>query len=181
VWVKWVWDSIAGLTHLAWAGQLAILVRGRSRSWKWRHLIDHIRLTISLLLHSSSLYRFLSYLMLNNVMTLKSPLEVTHGHSKWYYLKAWVQFPIDILTMAISLAVSEILNIKLWHDLEIWVGSYSRSLKMAPISRWYTTYYWSAIVSILYLLPFLRHFTLTNITTLKSRLEVTQDHSKWNH
>jgi len=37
--------------------------------------------------------------------------------------------------MAISLAVSEILNIKLWHDLEIWVGSYSRSLKMAPISR----------------------------------------------
>jgi len=31
---------------------------------------------------------------LNNIVTLKSGLEVTHGHSYWYHLKAWVRFPI---------------------------------------------------------------------------------------
>ena len=33
----------------------------------------------------------------NNTMTLKSGLEVTQGHWKWYYLKAWVRFPIRLL------------------------------------------------------------------------------------
>jgi len=33
----------------------------------------------------------------NNIMTLKSGLEVTQGHWKWYYLKAWVRFPIRLL------------------------------------------------------------------------------------
>jgi len=33
---------------------------------------------------------------LNNIVTLKSGLEVTQGHSKWYHLKAWVRFPIHI-------------------------------------------------------------------------------------
>jgi len=32
--------------------------------------------------------------MLNNIVTLKSGLEVTQGHSNRYHLKAWVQFPI---------------------------------------------------------------------------------------
>jgi len=27
-------------------------------------------------------------------LTLKSGLEVTQGHSSWYYSKAWVRFPI---------------------------------------------------------------------------------------
>jgi len=40
-----------------------------------------------------------------------------------------------VLTIAASLAVSEILSVNLWHDIEIWVGSLSRSLKMAPIDR----------------------------------------------
>jgi len=31
---------------------------------------------------------------LNNIVTLKSGLEVTQGHSNWHHLKAWVQFPI---------------------------------------------------------------------------------------
>jgi len=29
-------------------------------------------------------------------MTLKSGLEVTQGHSKWNYSKAWVRFPIRL-------------------------------------------------------------------------------------
>jgi len=33
----------------------------------------------------------------NNTITLKSGLEVTQGHWKWYYLKAWVRFPIRLL------------------------------------------------------------------------------------
>ena len=35
----------------------------------------------------------------NNIIPwlLKSSLEVTQGHWKWYYLKAWVRFPIRLL------------------------------------------------------------------------------------
>jgi len=32
----------------------------------------------------------LSYLTLNNIVTLKSWLEATQGHSNWYHSKAWV-------------------------------------------------------------------------------------------
>jgi len=32
--------------------------------------------------------------MLNNMVTLKSGLQVTEGHSDWYHSKALVQFPI---------------------------------------------------------------------------------------
>ena len=39
---------------------------------------------------------FLSYLTLNDIMTLKSGLEITQGHLKWYHSKAWVQFPIRL-------------------------------------------------------------------------------------
>jgi len=50
--------------------------------------------------------------MLNNIVTLKSGLEVTKGHSKWYHSKAWMRFPINnspsILTMALSCISSEI-------------------------------------------------------------------------
>jgi len=35
---------------------------------------------------------FLSYLTLNDIVTLKSGLEVTQGHSKWYSSKAWCGF-----------------------------------------------------------------------------------------
>ena len=53
-----------------------------------------------------------------------------------------------IVTMAVSLAVSEILSAKKWRDLEIWVWGRSRSLKTAPFNRPYTIFYWSAIVNI---------------------------------
>jgi len=45
-----------------------------------------------------------------------------------------------------------------------------------------TTFYWSAIVNIaLYLVLFLSYSTLNYIVTLKSGLDVTQDHSNWYH
>jgi len=39
----------------------------------------------------------------------------------------------------------EILSVEEWRDLDTWG---SRSLKMAPFDRSYTTFYWSVIVSI---------------------------------
>jgi len=50
--------------------------------------------------------------------------------------------------MAVSLTVHEIFSIKELRDLENWVRGCSRSLQMAPFDRPYTTFYWSAIVSI---------------------------------
>jgi len=42
-----------------------------------------------------------------------------------------VSYSHSIVTMAVSLAISDIFSVKEWPDLEIWVWSYSRSLKMA--------------------------------------------------
>jgi len=50
--------------------------------------------------------------------------------------------------MAVSLIVYEIFNVKVERDLENWVRGCSRSLKLAPFDRPYTTFYWSAIVNI---------------------------------
>ena len=36
------------------------------------------------------------YLTLNNIVILKSGLEVTQDHSNWYYSKDSVQFPIRL-------------------------------------------------------------------------------------
>ena len=54
----------------------------------------------------------------------------------------------SIVTMAVSLAISEIHSVKEWRDLEKQVRGRSRSLKMAPFDRPYATFYWSAIVNI---------------------------------
>jgi len=34
---------------------------------------------------------------LNNIVTLKSGLEVPQGNSSWYHSKDWVRFPICLL------------------------------------------------------------------------------------
>ena len=59
-----------------------------------------------------------------------------------------VSYLSSIATMAVSVAILEIFSVKEWPDLEIWVWSPSRSLKMAPFDRPYATFYWSAIVNI---------------------------------
>jgi len=60
-------------------------------------------------------------LTLNNIVTLKSGLEVTKGHWNWCRSKALVRFPIhSIVTVAVSLAVCEIFSVKAWRDLGNW-------------------------------------------------------------
>ena len=59
-----------------------------------------------------------------------------------------VSYSPSIVTMAVSLAISEIFSVKEWHDLEKQVRGHSRSLKMAPFDRPYATFYRSAIVNI---------------------------------
>jgi len=50
--------------------------------------------------------------------------------------------------MSVSRTISEIFSIKEWCDLETWGTGRSRSLKMAPFDRLYTTFYWIVIVYI---------------------------------
>jgi len=50
--------------------------------------------------------------------------------------------------MAVSLAVHEIFSVKEMGVLENWVRGCSRSLKITPFDTPYTTFYWSAIVTI---------------------------------
>jgi len=49
--------------------------------------------------------------------------------------------------VCLSCTVTDIVSIEYWRDLEMWVSGRSRLLKMAPIDRSHTTYYWSAIVN----------------------------------
>ena len=79
-----------------------------------------------------------------------------------------------IVTVAASVAVSEIFNVKEWRDLEYQVRGHSRSFKMAPFDRQYATFYLSAIVNIA--LPFSSYLTINNSVTLKSWLEVIRGH-----
>jgi len=59
-----------------------------------------------------------------------------------------VSYSPSTVTVAISVAVCEIFNVKEWRDLENQVRGRSRSLKVAPFDRPYATFYWSAIANI---------------------------------
>jgi len=50
--------------------------------------------------------------------------------------------------MSVCRTVSEMLSVKKWRDLETGGRGRSRSLKMAPFDRLYTTFCWSDIVNI---------------------------------
>jgi len=54
----------------------------------------------------------------------------------------------SIVTIAVSLAISQIFSFKKWPDLEICVWGRSRSFKIARFDRPCTTFYWSAIITI---------------------------------
>ena len=84
-------------------------------------------------------------------------------------------FP-SIETVAVSVVVCEIFNVKEWRDLENQVRGYSRSLKMAPFDRPYATFYWSAIVNIALSCTLFELFDVEYCRDLKSGLEVTQGH-----
>jgi len=76
--------------------------------------------------------------------------------------------------MSLSRTVSEIFSVKEWRYLETGDMGRSRSLKMAPFDRSYTTFYWSAIVSIAL------RCTISKLYDVEW-VEVTQDHSNWYH
>jgi len=64
-----------------------------------------------------------------------------------------ITLTLTMLCLILSLshwigAVSQIFSVKELRDLENWVRGCSRSRKMAPFNRPYTTFYWSAIVNI---------------------------------
>jgi len=52
-----------------------------------------------------------------------------------------VSYSPSIVTMTVSLAISQIFCIKEWPDLEIWVWGPSRSLRMARFDRPCMTFY----------------------------------------
>jgi len=59
-----------------------------------------------------------------------------------------VSYSPSIVTMPVSLAISEIFSVKEWRDVENQIRGRSKSLKMAPFHRPYATFYRSAIVNI---------------------------------
>ena len=86
--------------------------------------------------------------------------------------------------MSVCRTVSEIFCIKEWRELETGGMGRSRSLKMAPFDRSYTTFYWLAIVSIkhcrdneVHVVPFSSYLTLNN----RDLEKVTEGHSNWYH
>jgi len=46
-----------------------------------------------------------------------------------------------------DLLLVKLFDVKYYRDLEVWVGGRSRSLKMVPFNRLYTTFCWSAVVN----------------------------------
>ena len=105
-------------------------------------------------------------------------LEIgVRGHSRSLKLMPFeslgaVSYSPSTVTMAVSLAISEIFSVKEWPDLEIWVWGRSRLLKMARFDKPCMTFYYSAIITV----PFSSYLTLNNIVILKSGLKVTQGH-----
>jgi len=99
------------------------------------------------------------------------------GSLKVFESSGAVSYSPSTVTMAVSVAICEIFSVKEWRDLENQVRGRSRSLKMSPFDRPHATFFWSAILSIALSCTIFEFFwTLNNIATLKSGLEVTQCH-----
>ena len=107
--------------------------------WIRNHRVDHTRLTVRRVIGSWKYYRDLETWVRGHSRSLKLvPFESLGA----------VSYSPSIVTVAVSVAVCEIFNVKKWRDLENQVRGRSRSLKMALFDRPYATFYWSAIVNI---------------------------------
>jgi len=84
------------------------------------------------------------------------------GHSRSLIMAPFdtshTSYSSSVVYMCLSCTVAEIFSVEYWRDLQTWVRSRSRSLKVAPIDRSYVTYYWSAIVTIALSLTILSYF-----------------------
>ena len=74
-------------------------VRGRSKSLRMAPFDKTICdfLFVGHCKYSAILYHFRVFLTLNNIVALKSGLEVTQCHWNWCHSKAWVRFVIRLL------------------------------------------------------------------------------------
>jgi len=79
--------------------------------------------------------------------------------------------------MSVCRTVSEIFSVKEWRELETGSRVRSRSFKMAPFDRLYTTFYWSVIVSIAVCCTIFSYLTFNN----RDLKKVTEGHSNWYH
>ena len=76
---------------------IAIPFGTKKLEWPGYPMMKKFRRYIYSFWRNSRTYEYellVSYLMLNDIMTLKSGLEVTLCHSEWYHSKDWVRFPI---------------------------------------------------------------------------------------
>ena len=115
---------------------LEIWVWDPSRSLRMCGSIDHVWLYISPPLNSSILY----HLRVIWRWIILWPWNLTYRSLKSLKLVPLkslgaVFYSPFIVTMAISLAISEIFSIKEWPDVEMWVWGCSMSLKMARFDR----------------------------------------------
>jgi len=94
-----------------------------------------------------------------------------------------VSYSPSIVTVAVSVAVCDILNDKEWRDLENQVKGRSMSLKMAPFDKLYATFYWSAIVNIalsgtifelFYVVEFYLYATVGTVLIHSAKPELTE-------
>jgi len=92
-----------------------------------------------------------------------------------------VSYSPSVVTMTVSLAISEIFSVKEWPNLETWVWGLLKSLKMAPFDRPYTTYDWSAIVTIALYCTIFELLTLNNYRDLEFWLGGHSRSLKWCH
>ena len=84
-----------------------------------------------------------------------------------------VSYSPSIVTVAVSVAVCEVYNVKEWCDLENQVRGRSRSLKTAPFDR--PLYDFLLVAHCKYVL-FSSYLELNNIVTLKYGLKITRGH-----
>ena len=99
--------------------------------WKRNHWIDYTRLSSSRVIWR---YRDLEMWVISYSRSLKVVPFASLGT---------VSYSPSIVTITVSLVISEIFSIKQWADLEIWVWSRSRSFKMARFDRQCMTFYYS--------------------------------------